>query len=98
MASLVTQIFDPEALQKAWGSAAAEAPPGGAAAPSPALRLLERLTEEARSELGVLGPALEQLFGAVRAQLEREDVAAREAELVGLLEQIEDLLEARVRW
>ena len=54
-----------------WGSAAAEAPPGAAREGSPALRLLERLTDEARSELGVLGPALEQLFAAVRAQLER---------------------------
>ena len=70
----------------------------GVAAPlvTPAHRLVDQLEAEARRELGPLGPALENLFVEVRAQLgaaERDDVALGVA-----LDQIEDLLEARLRW
>lgn len=100
MASFSSKIFDPDTLRRSWSSAAdiADSVGVGPAAPSAALLLLEQVAEEACGELGTLGPALELLFAGVREQLTRPDGAAQEGELLVLLEQIEDLLEARVRW
>lgn len=94
MASEMDRLFNPEQLRDRWS--AAPAPVEVGAVTSPALVLLRQLEQEAEQELGALGPALQLLFGQVREQLTAE--ATSEDTVGPLLDQIEDLLEARVRW